>query len=756
VSTDSTDKLDNSKAVGGKQPFFNASGAIDAYDDSVKWFRPYFAPIPEFERIARNKPSDRIDPTLPKITDGTASSLNQEYPKRIIQQLITGIFECSDYEEYAMLADVVNRYIIIPNQNRMGTALQKHWAMLSKAGTWGRSTSYTFFTENNGTLTTDYIIPYYADVLTEPGKVYAGDSNISHLRSWYQKRDLKAIINREKKFMEENKSYKSDWDLDGLADFMLTSASVKPADQQTPAEREKGDGNSGGFELITAFQDGVDAEFYTFATRGGSDGKARKPLRTKINNDPRGKMPLDHEYYNIDLSNPMGRGLIESIGGVQNLMDQKLQMGQFLNTLLMAPPMKVRGNVNKRSLKYFPNALWDMGTVPTNDVEPYQVNNIALQNFIPDMQFLQSKIYNLTASQDNSIPADSGNAGQSKTQAGVKAADARLGVSDNYIRKQHETWAQDQMETGTNIYFAEMKGTGKLKLKKDDLQDFTQHKTASKFLDGDTLKLPYDKINKVSFKFEADASSSEVKEDADNVEKLTQIYQIMSADPDPEIQQKKAQVLKVLINEIGAEGTDDIFPEAELDENGNPIEAQQAQQPDPNAILQQLMPMVQQMVQEGVQAAQKEQEDPSLQLIKALGIKFNDLPEDARQTILAHVGMESDQQTPAEHKSDIEAFNALGTAEGAIDSKEQAEAQNELQAQSNASQSQTTSTPQEASQSDLTSGLDDEDETALVDMLVQLGFDDNDVQQGVVMAASGMPPDQIVEQLGAKYQGAMA
>ena len=275
---------------------------------------------------------------------------------------------------------------------------------------------------------------------------------------------------------------------------------------------------------------------------------------------------------------------------------------------------------------------------------------------------------------------------------------------------------------------------------------------AKKFLKGDTLNIPYDKINKVSFKFTADASSSEVKEDADNTEKLTQVYQIMSTDPDPAIQEKKLKVLKVLIDEIGAEGTDDLFPEAEVDENGNPLQQQQAPGADPNAMLQQIMPMVEQMVQEGIKASQKEQEDPSLQLIKALGIKFNDLPEDARQVILSHVGMETDMPTPAAEKADIEAFNTLGTAEGAIDSKEQAEKQMVMQQQESTEES----IPYSGSPENGQDALSDEDETALVEALVQLGFNDDDVQQGVIMATSGMPPEAIIEQLGAKYQGVPA
>jgi hypothetical protein len=59
--------------------------------------------------------------------------------------------------------------------NRMGTALQKHWSMMSQAKTNGRSASYTFFTSTEGRLHTDFVIPYVKDVVSEKGKVYAPD-----------------------------------------------------------------------------------------------------------------------------------------------------------------------------------------------------------------------------------------------------------------------------------------------------------------------------------------------------------------------------------------------------------------------------------------------------------------------------------------------------------------------------------------------------------------------------------------------------
>lgn len=731
-------------------PFIDGTNAYDAYTESNKWLQPYFQPLTDFERIARNKPSEKIPDELPKITDGTMAAIIQEDPKRLIQQIASGLVNCKDYPEYAKIADIVLFQELIPMYNAMGDMLQKSWNMVGKAMTWGSAGSYTYYTSTNGKLHTDFVIPYRKDLISEKGKVFAPDSNIGFLRSWYQERDIKAIINREKKWEQEIKGYKSDWNLQALAEFMSTGASAKPADLQTPAEREKG-GDAGGFEVIHAFQEGVGAEFYSFAPRmfdvkGGKKGY----LRTKVNKDPRGKMPIDWLYCNIDLSNPVGRGQVELSGGIQNLIDQQMQMFQFLTTIMMGPPLQVWGDVNKASLKFRPNAIWDMGTSPNNSlVKPYEVNNQAIANFPNNYGLLKSQIMNLNSTQDHSISSDAGNPAQSKTQAGVQAAESRLGVSDNYLRKQYESWFEAQSETSINIFFSEMTGQKELKLDPDELKEIMKT-PASKFVKNDTLTIPYKEISDTVFRFKVDASSSEVKEDADNAEKLTEVLKVMQAVQDPTIQQKIPQVVKLIIDEIGAEGTDDLFPE--LDKNqvgpdGQPIQGagQPPQAPgmDPQALMQQLVPAIQEMVQQGIQQAMSQQD----QQVKMgqLQLKSRELDMKEQQMHADHV-LKADKQA---HDTTL-AINSAATPQLPPQT-----------GQSGAGQpQQPTSDGQNPQQGPQGAGempapaLDDAlspEEEQIVHQLLQRGFNEQDAEQAIVMLRQGTPADQVIQILGAKY-----
>ncbi len=508
------------------QPFINKDDAYTAYDESRKWLRTYFDPLQEFERLARNRPSDKIDPSLPRVTDGTLAAIVQEQPKRIIQKPPVGLVHSNDHLDYAAVADVVLTNRLMPMYNRMGSLIQKSWNMVGKSMTYGMSTSYTFFTNTNGQLHTDFVIPYIKDVLCEKGKIFAPDSNIRFMRSWYQKRDLQAIIEREKTMMEGDKKYTSDWDLKALADFIQGGASAKPADTQTPAEREKGDGYTGGYEVIHAFQKGVGAELYSFSPQF----EQGKPLRTKINADPRGKIPLDDLYCNIDLSNPLGRGVVELSGGVQNLIDQQMQMFQFMSTLEMGPPLQVWGNVNKASLKFRPNAIWDMGAAGTNKVEPYVVSNNMMTNFSTNYGLLKSQIMNLNSSADHSISASDGNSQQSKTQAGVQASEQRLGVSDNYLRQQYEAWFKSQSETSLNIFFSEMQGNEKIQLNSLEI-DKLKSGPAVKFLSGEKLEVDYKQVKDVVFSMTVEPGSSREQDDIDQLAKMQEMMTEVNANP---------------------------------------------------------------------------------------------------------------------------------------------------------------------------------------------------------------------------------
>mgnify|MGYP000870076549 FL=1 len=610
------------------------------YEDTKNYMRQFFQPLDEFERLARNRPHPNIDKNLPKVTDGTLAAVVQEQPKRVLQQIPTGKVNSILDEAYGEMANHVLTEILLPMSKTQGNVLQKSWNMVGKALTYGVQPSYTYFTSTGDRMHTDFVLPYIKDVFPERGKVFAPDSNYQFLRAWYTKSDIQAIIAKEKKLMDKDKTYKPDWDLNMLSKLVDSgSIGAKDAQAMTPAEKEKGV-QFEGIEIIHAFQKGVGADFYTFAP--SLDKEQSNVLRTKKNPDPRGEMPIDWLYCNIDLSNPLGRGAVELSGGVQNLIDNQMVMFQFLSTMMMGPPLQLWGNVNKSSIKFRPNAIWDMGSNPTNKIEPYAVNNQAITNFPQNYGLLKSQILNLNSSLDTSVSAESGNPGFSKVPAGVKAQQQRLSISDNYMRKQFETWFGEQCETALNIFFAEMEGTEKLELSRDKLETTTLE-TLKEFYDekSETLKIPYSKIKDTKFQFTVDPSSSEEAEDTDNATKLTAVLELATKVPDPQVQQTIPALFKKIVEETGINGISEIFPEKDtfrqLDAEVN---APQIMDPAQASQIAQLTGTPQGQVAAGGAPAGA---GPAPQAPKQL-INYKDAPEDIKRQMEAADGYQPSQQ----------------------------------------------------------------------------------------------------------------
>lgn len=497
--------------------YLKPSNLQEAWQASKDFMKAPHDPLSEYERIADNRPHPGIDPNYPKNTDGTLAAIIQEQPKRIIQQTPTGVLKSNDPRKWLpIVANWVMNEQLIPRATSQADPLQKSWAMGQKTLTYGAQLSTTFFGGKNDWFGADFKIPYIKDIYFESGKLTWQDCNYGFIRAWYQKGDVEAIIAKERRLRkaakERGEEYEPTWDVTVLKEA-LDLDRKKTSQEQSRGEYER-NVQAGGIEIVHAMQDGVGAKFYSFLP--ALDGKV---CRTKVNKDPRGVMPIQAMYANIDLSNPLGRGAVELSGGMQNFIDSTMQAYQYIMGLMMNPPLKKRGSVVVSSLKYKMNAVWDMGSQPNNDVEPVNINNAAINNFAQIYGLAKSQIMNLNNSADTSVSSEVGNPGFSKTDAGVDALQARLGVSDNYMRKQYETWWSDVLESMVNIHFAEKNGIEVLDLDQETA-DKLRAINPGLVNDDNQFELDYDEIEDVPFHFAVDASSSNMEDKQAQVEAL--------------------------------------------------------------------------------------------------------------------------------------------------------------------------------------------------------------------------------------------
>jgi hypothetical protein len=691
------------------------------YSTAKTFMLPLFEPFDEFERIARNKPHPGIAKNLPKVTDGTLAALIQEQPKRIVQQIPTGkIVSNSDW------MNIIGNYIlekeIIPNANQVAALIQKSWAMISKALTYGSQPVFVQFINRGEYFGTDFTLPYVKDVLLEPGKLSDRDSNVIFLRTWWTKSQLESVIKRESTLTKNSKNrkdaeqYESSWDVNKLKQ-VVTKTGQKDTQSMTPNEREK-QLNAEFIEVVHCFQRGIGAKFYSFVP---SLGESDNIVRTKVNKDPRGVIPIHYMYTNIDMSNPLGRGAVELSGGMQNLLDSEVQSYQYMRALMLNPPVEKRGNFSKSTIVYEPQAVWDMGNDPNATVRPVQLSTESLTSFPNNYGLIKSQILNLNSSTDTSVSSEVGNPGFSKTPAGVKTQEMRLGVSDNYMRKQFESTFEEIMETAVNLYFAERSGTQVLALDSETAAKL--RKVAPEAVnEKNEVQIDFDTETE-ALKFEVDASTSSAKDDAAERDRLVELLDLSQKYP------ALAQIMgedgtRELVNRIvvktGVEDPEKIMPaptDEEVGPDGQPVQ-EQPQGPDPET-----MQMVQQMIQEAMQqqAANDPKNNPTIQLMDALKIKFTDLPEDAQHQVLEQVGFTSQQPTTTAQELEIKRADVKIKGVDKMQSLE-----GDMQQE----------------QQDL-----DENDQMLIEELTKRGYNGPVVDQAVQMMRQGLPNEQIIQAL---------
>lgn len=556
--------------------------------------------FPEYERIARNKPHASIPKEYPKTTDGTTASIIRKTPHRVISQLPTGKVSNPEEDWLSIVADFIYINNIIKKANEGYALISKCWSVVERSLTFGHSATYTPFVNHGGYFCTDLRLIYWGDVFLQPGKLSDVDSNYVFVRSWWQTSDIDALIASQEKVPKESRT----WDVDALK--KVKDIVVQKDDNAlAPHEKEMQINAKGGVELITGFQRGVGSKFYTFhvqTTGEGKDGKKSYSgtiVRTKENRDPRGEMPVNFAYGDVDGTNPLGRSIIELVGSLQNLMDGEMQMYQYNRALQLNPPIIKKGNYSSNKLKFAPNVIWDLGSNPNNTAETAKIDSEALSNFPNNYGLMKSQLINLLASPDTSISAEVGNPGFSKTPAGIKQTQANISVDDNYVRKQFETWFEAWSETAINLYFAEREGIEELQLDDvtaDKLRSLAEEGKfdISMLSDDNKIRIDYSTATP-QLKFEVDSSTSRKQDEAKQLESLATISDML--DKSPYLQQivppeKQLELWNALVTNSGIEDPENLrISQEEMKQMEAEKLAQQQQQ-------EQMMAQQQQMAQQ--------------------------------------------------------------------------------------------------------------------------------------------------------------
>lgn len=554
------------------------------YHKAVDWTRQWTEPFDEFVRIARNETEPGTPQEYARVSDGTTASLIRKTPKRIIQQLPTGVVSSDDDNDWLpIVAEFILLNKIIPYANSDYDLIQKFWSTVENGLVVGGQAVYTPFLKRGREFTTDASLVYWGDIFFQPGKKSFYDCDYFFMRSWWQPETIDQILEADKKIAEEVEKnggeYTSTWDAKALQE-VKKDITTKDAEARTRAEEKLGI-DSSGIEVVMGFQKGVGAIFYTGCPANeGEDGTI---VRRKKNKDPRGLPPVDYFYSDVDGSNPFGRSIVEIVGGMQNMIDADMRAYKFNRALGLAPPVLVYGNVDTTQAIYEANALVDMGDDPKNRIEPLSVDTSAIANYPNIYALNKTQLYALfNSGGDTTVSAEVGNPGFGKTPTALKQQKELMSADDNYIRKNFESFFENWAETAINVYFAEREGVEELQLDRKTADKLRELEKEGKLEDGfvdsnNKVRIDYSSATP-ALHFRVDASTSKLNGQSEQLEALQLLLQIAATPSLSQIipQEKLAACWNKIVANSGVEDSEDLT--VDLGQFETPTEAELAEE----------------------------------------------------------------------------------------------------------------------------------------------------------------------------------
>ena len=554
------------------------------FHKAVDWTKQWTEPFDEFVRIARNETEPGTPAEYARVSDGTTASLIRKTPKRVIQQLPTGVVTSDNDDDWLpIVAEFILLNKIIPYANSDYDLIQKFWSTVENGLVVGGQAVYTPFLKRGREFTTDASLVYWGDIFFQPGKKSFYDCDYFFMRSWWQPETIDQILEADAKIAEEAKKngqeYTSTWDAQALQEVKKNITS-KDEQAKTRAEDKLGV-DASGIEVVIGFQKGVGAIFYTGCPASeGSDGTI---VRRKKNKDPRGLPPVDYYYSDVDYSNPFGRSVVEIVGGMQNMIDADMRAYKFNRALGLAPPVLVYGNVDTTQAIYEANALVDMGDDPKNRIEPLSVDTSAIANYPNIYALNKTQLYALfNSGGDTTVSAEVGNPGFGKTPTALKQQKELMTADDNYIRKNFESFFENWAETAINVYFAEREGVEELQLDRKTADKLRALEKEGKLEDGfvdsnNKVRIDYSSATP-ALHFRVDASTSKLNGQSEQLEALQLLLQIAATPSLSQIipQEKLAACWNKIVANSGVEDSEDLT--VDLDQFETPAEAELAEE----------------------------------------------------------------------------------------------------------------------------------------------------------------------------------
>jgi hypothetical protein len=266
-------------------------------------------------------------------------------------------------------------------------------------------------------------------------------------------------------------------------------------------------------------------------------------------------------YYENDLSNPEGRGIVELVAPLQNYLDSTLQAWQYTQAYNIDPAITKRGQFNKTQIRIKPKAIIDLGNDPNAKIDAFTIDSSSVTNFSNTYGLVKSQILNLFGGDDQSVSATVGNPGFSKTDAGVNARQAIVSINDNFIRKRVETWLGDIFCTQINIYFAVTQGDRDFYPDTKELEKLAKYGENDYYtIEGNKLTVHFSAIQDKAFEFETEASTTKAPDTNESKDHLIEAVKSLNETGLIQVVDPQALARRLLL-QANVDDVDELIPQ---------------------------------------------------------------------------------------------------------------------------------------------------------------------------------------------------
>lgn len=564
------------------------------------------------------------------ITDSEAATMIIERSARVVGQLPDGETEAAGKKDKgkAILMDIIRQRWIYPNANAQRPFLDKIrlWEMYS--GVYGEMPMfYDWDVSPSGYSGPNCWLWNPRNFIPQQGKYTIDDMEYAHAISYMSEKDLRDIYNKldDKSFAKE-----SGWNRANIF-AVLETIKNKSKDQDnhrnTFVERNRSsDTVKGRVQIVTRFESGDDGKWVTF-----SPDYNGLELRNIDNPHKNGKIPfvikpsipLLDSFYNL-AEMTRAKPIQFAKDGLTNFYFQGIKMNIYPPTVVNAQ------GILRHTVSNEPGSIWE--EIIPNSARRLETSTAGLSTFQAAMGMMNGSLQNVfgtTTTQMNSESAMSPQFG--KTPEALKYQQGRESARDN----QNRAYLQTAIETLIDRFMELIVNVGgqtiDISLFSEDIKEI--------------VKEGYDDVLEMIVPNESRRSGRLLIKP----QSLRGVTYRFNMKPDSTVRVTKDERKQSLLEFMGVlskhqNELDNIFKQTGEHVNWRRLFEMYAELAD--------IPGLDEIF---VQGEKPQEQNPLLQLIEKLNIKFEKLPQDSQNFLLAQLGIPANGQNIEQQNTDIKA-----------------------------------------------------------------------------------------------------